>query len=1234
MKKMPGIFAFLSPFGGFRGLLFVLLLTCAYSYAQLPAETIRHLRYRPEGTDFVITNGTNRFNRALYGSNTAFRVEAGDLPEFAMYLPGMGGNLKFGLSDGKTSKWLTDAQTIIARYRPGSMLYTIADPMLAGGNLEMVVLPLAEAEGLIVKLTSGQLPDNLELVVAYGGATGKKFSREGDLGADPESSFDLNPAYCADNEYQISGTRFAVYFGSGPDKSEAERYWNSAQPTPEQQNEIRLKSKRQLAGLFPPDCQLKISDANSQAAPDDFQRSEATANPALSGMLPLKSTADYWFLITNPETFQLPEYTALPVVFEKAEKQRKSIAERIQINTPDPYLNTVGGALAIAADAIWEAPSYLHGAVAWRMRLNGWRGAYAADALGWHDRAQTHFSEYIKAQYLEPASGPSVPDPKTNLARQEEKVGTAIFTEGYVSRNPGKVSPPNHYDMNLVFFDQVLRHFNWTGDTAYLRRLWPAIERHLAWEKRNFDADNDGLYDAYACIWASDALQYSGGGVAHSSAYNYFANKTAAHLAGLIGMSPKPYQTEAERILTALNRYLWLPAQGWFAEYKDLLGRQLVHPSAALWTIYHAIDSEVPDGFQAWQCLRYIDSQIPHIPVRANGLSGEYYTLSTTNWMPYTWSINNVASGEVFHTALAYWQAGRNNEAFRIMKSSLLDYMYLGTSPGNFGQISYYDAFRGELYRDFADGIGIASRALTEGLFGIRPDATNGKLLISPGFPDDWNSASIKTPDIALKFGRDGKTDQYHIESEYFRKLQLKLRIKAQTDQVKRVQVNGLKVEWTCISDAVGSPEIEISFPACETYDIRVEWQGSKPEQLKPADFYALGDRLKISLPKAAITDVNDPQQILRQLQFNDHSLLAVVSGEWGTRTAFVKLRQGDLSWWHPLQFEVRPAVEILADKQQPGGSLKFSVRNNSGRDFSGTVETGNFSQKLNLKPHAASSGIVVPQMYLCSGSNVVKVVSGEQTFQKNLINWQINAKPESRFETVGLSGYFNDSVTQIFKNQYLSPRSPYPTLSVPAQGIGDWCSYKETAEIDDSGLRKLAGSPNRILSPEGIPFETPGQAGKRNIVFASMWDNYPDSVTLPLSGKASHVYLLMAGSTHHMQSRMMNGLVRVEYTDGTFETLPLVNPDNWWPIEQDYFIDGLAFQVNAPQPPRLYLKTGEWHPGSYAVWAKNKTNKIEGGAASMLDLPLNPEKTLRSLTLEARANDVVIGLMAVTLKR
>jgi hypothetical protein len=35
-----------------------------------------------------------------------------------------------------------------------------------------------------------------------------------------------------------------------------------------------------------------------------------------------------------------------------------------------------------------------------------------------------------------------------------------------------------------------------------------------------------------------------------------------------------------------------------------------------------------------------------------------------------------------------------------------------------------------------------------------------------------------------------------------------------------------------------------------------------------------------------------------------------------------------------------------------------------------------------------------------------------------------------------------------------------------------------------------------------------------------------------------------------------------------------------------------------------------------------------------VLDLPLDPAKTLKSLTLHTLANEVVIGLMAVTLQR
>ena len=40
----------------------------------------RSLRYTPDGEDFVIVNGKNKFNRALYGSHSGFRLETGMFP--------------------------------------------------------------------------------------------------------------------------------------------------------------------------------------------------------------------------------------------------------------------------------------------------------------------------------------------------------------------------------------------------------------------------------------------------------------------------------------------------------------------------------------------------------------------------------------------------------------------------------------------------------------------------------------------------------------------------------------------------------------------------------------------------------------------------------------------------------------------------------------------------------------------------------------------------------------------------------------------------------------------------------------------------------------------------------------------------------------------------------------------------------------------------------------------------
>jgi hypothetical protein len=89
----------------------------------------------------------------------------------------------------------------------------------------------------------------------------------------------------------------------------------------------------------------------------------------------------------------------------------------------------------------------------------------------------------------------------------------------------------------------------------------------------------------------------------------------------------------------------------------------------------------------------------------------------------------------------------------------------------------------------------------------------------------------------------------------------------------------------------------------------------------------------------------------------------------------------------------------------------------------------------------------------------------------------------------------------------------------------------------------------------------------------------------------------------------------------------------NWWPIDQDYFMDDYAFRRDEPIPPRVDLRTGTIRIPDVEHF-KGKGGKIPGGAATVLDLPLDPARKLKSLTVRALANEVVIGLMSVTLAR
>jgi len=1221
-----------------RKIIYITLLLCLAVSANadngLWHGKERTLRYTPDGDDFVIVNGKVKYNRALYGTNTAFRAETGDVPEFAFYLPGMGGNLHFGLMvDGET-KWLNDAQFVEARYRAGSRLYTIKDPLLGGGELLLTALAMADAEGFVLKGELKNCYKKVELLTVFGGATGKRFSREGDLGVDAADCFDLKPEYCTGNQYLFGKNDFQL----------------TLPPT-------KKSAAITLTGIFPESSVIKAGNPAVVSSPfAQWNSSVANDQPVVMARFEVIRQLPFYVSVVKDNKDSFLSYKKLESAFVLAEAARQQLASRIKITTPDPFINTLGGTLAMAANAIWEPNSYLHGAIGWRMRLAGWRGAYTGDALGWHDRARLHFNDYAASQVTDVPN--TIPHPAQDsalhLARALKQWGTPMYSNGYICRNPQKNNEMHHYDMNLCYMDELLWHFCWTGDLDYAKKMWPVLKLSLAWEKHNFDPNDDGLYDGYAAIWASDGLQYNSGAATHTTAYNYRANKMAAEIARKIGEDPGPYEQEAAKIWNALNKQLWMPGKGVWAEYKDFMGNKELHASPAVWSIYHTVDSEAGDPFQFYQATRYVDTQIPHIPVRAKGLKDEgWETISTSDWMPYCWSTNNVAFAEVWHTTLAYWQSGRSDAAFKLFKSSVLDGMYLGASPGNLGQISFYDAARGECYRDFGDPIGMFSRALVQGLFGILPDALNDRLVIRPGIPTDWKFASFSTPDVSFDYKRNGNIQRYQIGQHLPKLLNLELHLKAYSDKITRVSVNGKPAAWRVDTTAVGTPAIWVMCGKDQENRVEIEWDGKAvktPQEIT----VARGDAYKQSIG-AFIDKIYDPQFVLKNKKIEEAIISGTITGEVGHRTFFVRATQGDLTWWMPVGLWVKEPLEV--QPVNPGsGHLSFCLRNNRDMTVNGKllVNGEQIKDKQIIAAGSVSEQIDVPVGIAVCGTNHISFVQDNgQREELTLVDWALAVNAKERMEVVNMDNHLNDKVTQIFKNEYLAPRSPYTTLQTPTQGIGEWTHPLTTASIDDSGLRKA--SQNGVFNtPMGISFRTASLPETKNIAFTSLWNNYPASVTVPLTGKASHAYLLMAGSTNHMQSRFTNGVVKVWYTDGTSDSLSLVNPQTWCPIEQDYYEDGFAFNMHAPRPYRVFLKTGavsremmvskEKQPtdttkrngGDYTETPVSPASgrEIDGGAAVILDLPLNRSKQLKQLTLETRANEVVIGLMGVTLMR
>jgi hypothetical protein len=208
------------------------------------------------------------------------------------------------------------------------------------------------------------------------------------------------------------------------------------------------------------------------------------------------------------------------------------------------------------------------------------------------------------------------------------------------------------------------------------------------------------------------------------------------------------------------------------------------------------------------------------------------------------------------------------------------------------------------------------------------------------------------------------------------------------------------------------------------------------------------------------------------------------------------------------------------------------------------------------------------------------------------------------RFEPMDISRYFNCSLSEIHTQKYTAPRPNGYSIGVAVNGryAWDWNHAGHNAvHVDDTALRQAKSGFFKTTS--GLTFATPKEGP--NLACVSMWDNFPTKLEIQLTGKAAELAIFFIGSTNAMQSWIENIRMTVTYRNGSNTSISLVHLDN--------FDDWLT--------PALQTKNETVYFSDYNHGIVQRVS-------------LDPEKELKTLSIEAIANEGIMGLLGISIRK
>ena len=615
------------------------------------------------------------------------------------------GTLRLGEieSNGKTN-WLDELLNVTATFRPGYTEYQLVKPAA-----RIVIAPALDFHGFICRV---EFECDTRLVWQYGGVWWQA------------SEANTNRVEIVGSEARITeanlpnGLVLAAWDGAGVGR---------VFTTPHgQQAEFAAIKARKLYHLVATWGVTRYDQGRADKMLARLDAANAAAWPGKRDELKKLWFDNYVTRALEPEK-HLRQLLGAPA--EELRRAREFWDQRraaFQIHTPDAHLNALINWARCVSEYHRQGPGLILGGQQWEM--------YAHISTGWYGK-EWGGDHAAMEQCL-----------RLYAAMQAEDGFIRWLFPSLVAFRAENNAP--------YWVDQVWRHYTWTGDRQFIRDMWPATRKAVAWMRANNDPDGDGLFRDVYEYWNCDS-NGKGPKSAAPSATAWAMLDRASRMAAVVAdaAAERECRALADKSRAAIFRELWNEEEGRLGCIgTDGIWRS--HPQT--WEEYLAINAGLFSPEQGRRAMRWLLSHYGFEPQPG------VHLLMCSDWWPLRWSCQWVPTGDNCLAALAGLKSGDADLWWPVLRT-VIGSAFRSEHPGINFTIANTGAGGGD--REDVDSDDPHTHVAVRGLFGIEPALHEGRLEICPAFPSDWKQASILTPDVSCEYRRDGDRATFRIRT-------------------------------------------------------------------------------------------------------------------------------------------------------------------------------------------------------------------------------------------------------------------------------------------------------------------------------------------------------------------------------------------------------------------------------------------------------------------------------------